>query len=39
MINTITLNPSLDYIVKVNDFKAGHVNRTSERIFIQVEKV
>ena len=30
MINTITLNPSLDYIVKVDDFKAGHVNRTSE---------
>ena len=30
MINTITLNPSLDYIVKVDDFKAGHVNRTYE---------
>ena len=30
MINTITLNPSLDYIVKVDDFKAGNVNRTSE---------
>ena len=30
MINTITLNPSLDYIVKVDDFKAGHVNRTSK---------
>lgn len=29
MINTITLNPSLDYIVKVEDFKVGHVNRTS----------
>lgn len=29
MINTITLNPSLDYIVKVDDFKVGHVNRTS----------
>ncbi|MCQ2968663.1 MAG: 1-phosphofructokinase [Clostridium sp.] len=30
MINTITLNPSLDYIVKVDDFKAGHVNRSSK---------
>ncbi|WP_302633054.1 1-phosphofructokinase [uncultured Clostridium sp.] len=30
MINTITLNPSLDYIVKVEDFKVGHVNRTSK---------
>ena len=30
MINTITLNPSLDYIVKVDDFKVGHVNRTSK---------
>lgn len=31
MINTITLNPSLDYIVKVDDFKVGHVNRTSKQ--------
>lgn len=30
MINTITLNPSLDYIVKVDDFKVGNVNRTSK---------
>ena len=30
MINTITLNPSLDYIVKVDDFKVGHVNRNSK---------
>ena len=30
MINTITLNHSLDYIVKVDDFKVGHVNRTSK---------
>ena len=30
MINSITLNPSLDYIVKVDDFKVGHVNRTSK---------
>ena len=30
MINTITLNPSLDYLVKVDDFKVGHVNRTSK---------
>ena len=30
MINTITLNPSLDYIEKVDDFKVGHVNRTSK---------
>lgn len=30
MINTITLNPSLDYIVKVEDFKVGNVNRTSK---------
>ena len=30
LINTITLNPSLDYIVKVDDLKVGHVNRTSK---------
>lgn len=28
MIYTITLNPSLDYIVRVNDFEIGKVNRT-----------
>lgn len=28
MIYTCTLNPSIDYVVKVNDFKAGHLNRT-----------
>ena len=30
MINTITLNPSLDYIVKVDDFKVGEVNRSNK---------
>ncbi len=30
MINTITLNPSLDYIVKVNSFKVDSLNRTEE---------
>lgn len=28
MIYTVTFNPSLDYIVRVNDFKTGQVNRT-----------
>lgn len=30
MIDTVTFNPSLDYIVTVNDFKQGAVNRTVE---------
>lgn len=30
MIYTLTLNPSLDYIVKVNDLKLGETNRTTE---------
>ena len=30
MIYTITLNPSLDYVVKVNDFQVGGMNRCSE---------
>ncbi|WP_238917525.1 1-phosphofructokinase [Clostridium sp. YIM B02555] len=30
MINTITLNPSLDYIVKVDSFKVDTLNRTEE---------
>jgi len=29
MIYTVTLNPSLDYYVKVDDFKEGIVNRTA----------
>ena len=27
MIYTVTLNPSLDYYVQVNNFKSGVVNR------------
>ena len=30
MINTITLNPSLDYIVKVDSFKVDALNRIEE---------
>ena len=30
MINTITLNPSLDYVVKVDSFKADSLNRSSD---------
>lgn len=30
MIYTVTFNPSLDYIVNVDDFKLGKVNRTKE---------
>lgn len=29
MIYTLTLNPSIDYVVNVNDLKLGKVNRTS----------
>lgn len=28
MIYTVTFNPSLDYVVRVKDFKAGQINRT-----------
>ncbi len=30
MINTITLNPSLDYIVKVDNFKVDSLNRSND---------
>lgn len=30
MIYTVTLNPSLDYVVRVEDFKQGKLNRTAE---------
>ena len=29
MIYTVTFNPSLDYIVRVDDFKPGVINRTT----------
>lgn len=32
MIYTVTFNPSLDYIVSVDNFKIGFVNRTSNEI-------
>lgn len=32
MIYTVTFNPSIDYIMTVNDLKLGHVNRTSEEL-------
>ena len=32
MIYTVTFNPSLDYVVTVNDFEMGKTNRTSEEI-------
>lgn len=35
MIYTITFNPSLDYYVKVNNYKSGAVNRTTaERLIV-----
>ena len=32
MIYTVTLNPSLDYIVSVKEFKSGFTNRTSNEL-------
>ena len=32
MIYTVTFNPSLDYIVDVDNFKLGRVNRTTKEI-------
>ena len=34
MIYTVTFNPSLDYIVSVNDFKLGLTNRTSSELIL-----
>ena len=32
MIYTVTFNPSLDYIVSVDDFTLGRVNRTTKEL-------
>ena len=34
MVYTVTLNPSLDYIVTVDDFKLGLTNRTSSEMIL-----
>lgn len=34
MIYTVTLNPSLDYIVSVDDFRLGLTNRTSSELML-----
>lgn len=34
MIYTVTLNPSLDYIVSVEDFKLGRTNRTGSELML-----
>ena len=34
MIYTVTFNPSLDYIVSVEDFKLGLTNRTSSELML-----
>ena len=34
MVYTVTFNPSLDYIVSVNDFKTGLTNRTCSELIL-----
>ena len=34
MVYTVTMNPSLDYIVSVEDFKLGLTNRTTEALML-----
>lgn len=34
MIYTVTFNPSLDYIVSIDDFKLGKTNRTTEELML-----
>ena len=34
MIYTVTFNPSLDYIVSVNDFQLGLTNRTDSELIL-----
>lgn len=38
MIYTVTFNPSIDYIVNVDNFMTGVVNRTSKEIIFREAK-
>lgn len=38
MIYTVTFNPSLDYVIQVDDLTLGEVNRTTSEKFIRVER-
>ena len=35
MIYTVTFNPSLDYMVEVDNFEVGKVNRTTKEYMLQ----
>mgnify|MGYP000385244200 CR=1 FL=1 len=37
MIYTVTFNPSLDYVIQVDDLTLGEVNRTTSEKFIRVK--
>lgn len=39
MIYTVTFNPSLDYIVSVENFQLGITNRTSSELCFREERV
>lgn len=33
MIYTVTFNPSLDYVVQIDDFRIGEINRTKTETY------
>lgn len=40
MIYTVTLNPAIDYVIKVDNFETGIVNRTKqENMFLVVKEL
>lgn len=38
MIYTVTLNPAIDYVIKVDNFETGIVNRTKQETCFLVVK-
>ena len=34
MIYTVTFNPSLDYIISIDDFQLGKTNRTTKELML-----
>lgn len=38
MVYTVTFNPALDYIIKIENFEIGKINRNNQKLYYQEVK-